>query len=335
MKKILLISMLIAFGLNCFSQDYLILRDGTEESVVVLEVTPEVVKYRLYGSNSRAIYSTYKSDIRKIIYEDGEEVVFNTNRGQRSQEYSNTTNRDNTSNRQRSQEYSNTTNRDNISNRQRNQGYSTTNRRDVGHGGYSAVDRRQSYDEYWDDSEPKFQIGIKGGANISTISGIEEMFYMMDEEITVESIFGFHIGVVGQYNFSNGLFIQPEILYSYQGFKGDGEAIRLGYIKIPVHLGYKIPTNNNFGVILGAGLYYAHGIHGNGEDLTFEFFDRVDFGMSFLGGVQFNKMQLTIGYDLGLNDIIGVTGWDTMRKLDKSIPKVSNRNLKISIAHFF
>ena len=319
MKKILLISVFITFVLSCFSQDYLILRDGTEEAVVVLEVTPDVVKYRYYGTNSRAVYSTWKSDVRKIVYEDGEEVVFTANRRQISEERSYTTNRGNLPNRQRSQEYSN-----------------VTNRRNAAYGSYSATDRRQSYDEYWDDSEPVFQIGIKGGANISTISGIAQIDYMIDEVITiVESIFGFHIGVVGQYNLSNGLFIQPEILYSSQGCKVDGEVTRLGYIKIPVHLGYKIPINNNFDITLGAGLYYAHGVHGNLEDITFEIFDRVDFGMSFLWGVQFNKMQLAMGYDLGLTDIMGVTGWDTMRKLDKSIPKISNRNLKISAAYFF
>jgi len=317
MKKILLISVFITFVLSCFSQDYLILRDGTEEAVVVLEVTPDVVKYRYYGTNSRAVYSTWKSDVRKIVYEDGEEVVFTANRRQISEERSYTTNRGNLPNRQRSQEYSN-----------------VTNRRNAAYGSYSATDRRQSYDEYWDDSEPVFQIGIKGGANISNISGIAEVDYMIDGAVTlVEPIFRFHVGAVAQFNLSNGLFIQPEILYSSQGCKIYGEATTLGYIQIPAYLGYKIPVNNNFDVMLGAGLYFAYGVYGKYD--IFEVLDRADFGLSFLWGVQFNKMQLTAGYDLGLVDIMDIDGWDTIRKYDKSIPKIANRNLKISIAHFF
>jgi len=77
MKKYMLCcclcSLLLSLGL---AQDRIIKRDGTEESVKVLEVTPTQVKYKKFSRQDGPIYTISKSEIFKITYEDGSEEMF-------------------------------------------------------------------------------------------------------------------------------------------------------------------------------------------------------------------------------------------------------------------
>ena len=299
MKKILLIGVFITLALSCFSQDYLLLRDGTEKDVVVLEITPDVVKYRRYNSNSKTVYSIDKTDVRKIIFEDGEEEVFSSTR-----------------------------------NRRESNDYYTNNRVS------SNVISRGRYDNYYDDyedwgySEPKFLIGIKGGLNISKISGTSELSRMSGLDFSSGSLLGFHIGLAAQINSSGGWFVQPELLYSSQGGKVEDESLVLGYLKMPVYVGYKIRTDNKASVILGLGKYFAGGVHG--DDEAFEYaFRKFDVGVSGFVGIQIQKTQIMVSYDYGYWDIMKMEEWHAAKLLDSSLPNICNRTLKISIAQFF
>jgi hypothetical protein len=56
--------------------DYILLKDGTRKTVTVLEITPDVVKYRDFNNSSGAIYTISKSDVTKIIFQNGNEETF-------------------------------------------------------------------------------------------------------------------------------------------------------------------------------------------------------------------------------------------------------------------
>jgi hypothetical protein len=94
--------------------------------------------------------------------------------------------------------------------------------------------------------DKKFRFGVKAGVNFAKFTG-------SDEDVKMKT--GFHVGIVAEYAFTEHFSIQPELLYSAQGTKGDytgddgGEAFagtvddKFDYINLPILFKY-----NNLGV---------------------------------------------------------------------------------------
>ncbi|SNR53783.1 MULTISPECIES: porin family protein [Hymenobacter] len=88
--------------------------------------------------------------------------------------------------------------------------------------------------------------GIKGGLNWSQIHGDDK-----DNYDNLGSYRNFHAGVYAQFGFNDKFSIQPEVLYSRQGFEGSSASrsntntyfTRLDYIQVPVLLVYNIVDN--------------------------------------------------------------------------------------------
>lgn len=76
MKKSILLLYFTFFLLTAQSQDIIFKKDGTEIQAKVLEVMPDLVKYKIYSSVEGPIYSEYKSEILLIKYEDGRKDIF-------------------------------------------------------------------------------------------------------------------------------------------------------------------------------------------------------------------------------------------------------------------
>ncbi|MBA4320307.1 MAG: PorT family protein [Flavobacterium sp.] len=107
-------------------------------------------------------------------------------------------------------------------------------------------------------AQEKIQFGVKGGVNLTTMTA--DILY--DKEYKT----GFHIGVVAEIPFGSKFSLQPEILYSTHGVKGNvlllyvpfpgapvppplsGE-FKLNYIQVPVLA--KIYLIKNFSLELG------------------------------------------------------------------------------------
>jgi hypothetical protein len=134
-------------------------------------------------------------------------------------------------------------------------------------------------------------------------------------------------------------FLQPELSYSIQGTKEEiastTETSRLNFLKLPVYAGYKIDAGLGLNIILAAGPYFAYGLNGSegayGDD---GMFTRFDAGLSAMGGIQFNKIQITVGYDFGLIDQMDIEGWSTAKDI-LGLSAVQNRNIKVSAGYFF
>lgn len=58
------------------TSDFILLRDGTRKMVTILEITPDVVKYRDYDNPTGAVYTINKSDVTKVIFQNGKEETF-------------------------------------------------------------------------------------------------------------------------------------------------------------------------------------------------------------------------------------------------------------------
>lgn len=78
------------------------------------------------------------------------------------------------------------------------------------------------------------QFGVKAGANFATITG--------DDFESPESRTAFHAGVLAELPVNNRVSLQPEILYSAQGFSADGTLggmeytaeYKMDYIQVPI-----------------------------------------------------------------------------------------------------
>lgn len=72
MKKCFLIAALLLVScLAAKAQDHIILRNGSNISARVLEVSPEFVKYKKISNPNGPVYTTYTADIESIVYENG------------------------------------------------------------------------------------------------------------------------------------------------------------------------------------------------------------------------------------------------------------------------
>ncbi len=75
MKKIITV-FLVLLGYSASAQDLITMKDGTDISAKVLEITSDEVKYRLYEEPNGVIYTIKKFDVLLIRYESGRKDIF-------------------------------------------------------------------------------------------------------------------------------------------------------------------------------------------------------------------------------------------------------------------
>ena len=149
---------------------------------------------------------------------------------------------------------------------------------------------------------PVVSFGIKGGINLANV---ESELYKSSKNVT-----GFHVGAFSQINLSSHFAIQPEVVYSMQGFESklpsDYEVkARYGYINIPVMIQYKIravriETGPQLGFLTNAEFEYNDGR----EDEIKDYLKSTDFSWGFGASYIFPiRVGLHAKYNLGITDI--------------------------------
>lgn len=147
--------------------------------------------------------------------------------------------------------------------------------------------------------------GIKGGYNLSAVS--------FDGTSETEKLHGFHLGLFGESFISNKFSIQPEILYSQQGYKiidnNSTYTQKLDYLNIPLMFKF-YPANSFF---LEAGPQIGFSIsHKETFDSGFILYDtsqefepkNFDWGLNFgIGFKSESGISLGTRYHFGQNDI--------------------------------
>lgn len=142
-----------------------------------------------------------------------------------------------------------------------------------------------------------FQLGIKGGVNISNFTGGN--FDNLDKKALV----GFHGGGFISFFFGDHLALQPEVLFSSQGAKikdaGDEYNLKVSYINVPVLLKYRFTG----GFYVEAGPQIGFKVNEDTDDQQVDdFFKSTD--LSIAGGLGFHSsMGLGIGarYTAGIS----------------------------------
>jgi len=150
----------------------------------------------------------------------------------------------------------------------------------------------------------QFRFGIKGGANISTVSFSKDV-------LNSENVTGFHVGPLFEFLSDIGTGIDLAILYSQKGFYANDDSFVSDYIEIPLNLKTKI----NLPVIapyFAAGPYVNFLVGGDKEKSIKEFIRNVDgqikaksfgAGLNFTAGIELLKrIQVGLTYNWGLTD---------------------------------
>lgn len=153
-----------------------------------------------------------------------------------------------------------------------------------------------------DNTIPKSNGGIKGGYNLAAVS--------FDGDGETEQRHGFHIGVYGESFISESFSIQPELMYSQQGYEITNSSgtftQKLDYINLPIML--KAYPSKNFFLEAGPqiGLAVSHkeeydGLFSGSQEYEPNNFD---WGMNFGGGFKTDSgISLGVRYHLGLGDL--------------------------------
>lgn len=176
------------------------------------------------------------------------------------------------------------------------------------------------------------QISIKAGVNIASMS--ESATIDTYEELEKESVTGFQGGFAFDLAPASMFSIQPEVLYIQKGGKttyaiNDDNKIEsryyYNYLEVPVLAKLKfIGEDSPVGFYLIAGPYAGLALGGKvkttttvlGQASTSEdefnfdnededdFQRRMDWGVSFGGGITFRSVYLDLRYNLGINNIL-------------------------------
>lgn len=137
---------------------------------------------------------------------------------------------------------------------------------------------------------------------------------------TVEKKFnlGYQFGVAAEFEIMSFLYVGASISFFQKGDKQGNENFsaktKLGYIDVPITIGYKMPIGNisvfgNVGpytsvAIIGKSVYQSEYMNENyTHDIDFEYYKRFDTGATFGVGVEFKQYQIKANYARGFVDI--------------------------------
>ncbi len=130
---------------------------------------------------------------------------------------------------------------------------------------------------------------------------------------------GFHAGVKAELDFSDiitdGFYLDGKLLYTLKGGDWAGFHQNLGYLEIPVTLGYRYPVSGDVALMGGLGPYFGLGIIGKNvvsegdtkvkTDLFGESYKRFDLGLNYQIGVEvWNQWQFFFGFEHSLLNIV-------------------------------
>lgn len=179
---------------------------------------------------------------------------------------------------------------------------------------------------------PGASFGLKGGASLTSFTGngTEDAKYL----------WGFHAGVLANFAVNDVFSVQPEVLYSMKGAKGQEtiqgvtiqESIRLHYIDVPLlaHLnagGLFFEVGPQIGFAVAANAHAEATGYGSQDQDIKDQVNTVDFG--YAGGLGY---QLANGPGIGLRYNGGFTNVD---KSNNSSSSTRNSAFQLYVTYMF
>ena len=141
---------------------------------------------------------------------------------------------------------------------------------------------------------PRIEVGANFARGISKVGSVTA-----DSKVRT----GFRASVAAEIGLASGVYIAPGVTFRQEGFKyGNGNGYGLNYISVPVDLGIRVPFSENFAVSVEAGPSFAYGISTTGNLDAFKagVYKRFDMGLNASAALEYSKVYLRLGTDIGL-----------------------------------
>jgi hypothetical protein len=143
-----------------------------------------------------------------------------------------------------------------------------------------------------------FQLGIKGGVNVSNFSGSGSA-----SDVKKKALIGFHAGGMINLMFGSNASVQPEVLFSSQGAKyenaGNEQNFKVSYLTVPVLFKYRF----NGGFYLEAGPQVGFKLSDNTSNRSVESFAN-DLDVAVDAGLGYHSSS---GFGIGGRYVVGVS----------------------------
>ncbi|MGC4234227.1 MAG: porin family protein [Niabella sp.] len=186
--------------------------------------------------------------------------------------------------------------------------------------------------------------GLKAGLNVSNLTVKGEGI-----KVKYNSLPGLHIGVMASLPISDNLSIDPALLYSGKGAKGDdndeyvalysNESYNINYLELPINISYSfnLSSTDNIKPFVFAGPYLGLAFSGKyksentsekfkiGNDKNTSDIKPVDYGANIGAGVKFSNFRISAQYGIGMANILPGT----------SSTKMHNSTFGLSIGYTF
>ena len=188
-------------------------------------------------------------------------------------------------------------------------------------------------------SAQELRWGVAGGLNLSW-----EKEKVVGEKYLSDSYVGFQVGVKSEMDFSSylidGFYLEGSLLYNLKGSSYSGSHSNLGYLQLPVNLGYRLTFSGDVSLLGSLGPYFGLGVLGkdvekvSGAKVKTDVFgtrlQRFDFGLNYKLGVEvWDQWQLYLGLEHSLLNL-------AKKNLDgEALGKMHLVNFYIGTAYMF
>ena len=139
---------------------------------------------------------------------------------------------------------------------------------------------------------------IEVGANFA--SGVHKVVGATPES---KVRLGFRAGLAAEVGLASGVYLAPGVTFRQEGFKYISEdGYGLNYISVPVDLGIRVGLGDNLAVSVEAGPSFAYGLSTTGKLDAFKAgaYKRFDMGLNASAAIEYSKVYLRLGTDIGL-----------------------------------
>ena len=187
-------------------------------------------------------------------------------------------------------------------------------------------------------SPQELRWGVAGGLNFAN-----ERAKAAGVKVSSDSYIGFQVGAKAEMDFSSyltdGFFLEGSLLYNLKGGSYSGSHTNLGYLQLPVNLGYRYPVSNSVSLLGALGPYAALGILGKDvnkeggvkvkSDVFGHSYQRFDFGLNYKLGVEmWDQWQFYLGFEHSLLNL-------SKTKIEGSSSRTRVTNFYIGTAYMF
>lgn len=142
------------------------------------------------------------------------------------------------------------------------------------------------------------KFGAKAGINFSSFTG--------DDTEGLNSRTGFHVGGVAELKLTDEFSLQPELLYTELGAKGDegDQVLKTSYLSLPVMAKYYLIEGLSVEAGPQASILLSDKVEENGQDQGDADLENFDLGLNLGLGYTFeNGIFLQSRYTFGLSDV--------------------------------